>query len=278
MQPIELCRENLPILPARPLNAHKGQFGHLLVVGGDIGTAGAALLAAKMALRAGAGMVSVATRPENYPSFLANCPELMCLGVTSANQLVTLTKKTSVQVIGMGLGQSAWSQSLISIISNLSTPQVWDADALNLAAKQMINIPKNAVLTPHLGEAARLLNCDIQIIKQDKIVAIQEIVQRYQCTVVLKGRGTLIADLEGNLFVCNKGHPAMAGAGFGDILAGLIGALMAQHLQPTQAAVLAVWLHASAGEILGQLGRGLLASDLMPTIRQLLEEHSPCLN
>lgn len=278
LHPIELNAHNLPVLAPRALNAHKGQFGHLLVVGGDYGTAGAPLLAANMALRAGAGMVSVATRVEHCQGFLAYCPELMCLGVNSANQLINLANKSSVQVVGMGLGQGAWGQSLISLMSNLLTPQVWDADALNLLAKQRVTAPKNVVLTPHLGEAARLLNCDIATIAQNKITAIQNIVRCYQCTVVLKGRGTLIADPQGNLYICNKGHPAMAGAGFGDILAGLIGALIAQHLTPTQAALLAVWLHAKAGEILGQQGRGLLASDLFPIIRQLLEEQCPCLN
>lgn len=278
LQPIELTKDNLPSLPPRALDAHKGQFGHLLVIGGDYGTGGAPLLAAKMALRAGAGMVSIATREQHITSFLAHQPELMCVGISSANQLASLLSKVSVLVVGMGLGQSAWSKSLLSLVATSDKPQVWDADALNLLASGSITVPKGSVLTPHLGEAARLLGCDIATVQQDKPKAAITLMQRYQCIIVLKGRGTLIADLNNNLYVCNRGHPAMAGAGLGDVLSGLIGALIAQHLSPTEAANLAVWLHASAGEQLGKLGRGLLAGDLIPNIRQLLEEHSPCLS
>lgn len=278
LQPIELTKDNLPSLPPRALDAHKGQFGHLLVIGGDHGTGGAPLLSAKMALRAGAGMVSVATREQHIASLLAHQPELMCLGISSANQLVPLINKASVLVVGMGLGQGAWSQSLLSLVATHDKPQVWDADALNLLAKHSITVPKGSVLTPHLGEAARLLGCDIATVQQNKAKAAITLMQRYQCIIVLKGRGTLIADLNSNLYLCNHGHPAMAGAGLGDVLSGLIGALLAQHLPPVEAANLAVWLHALAGEHLGQLGRGLLAGDLIPTIRQLLEEQSPCLS
>lgn len=276
-QPIVLSRTTAPKLSARPLDAHKGQFGHLLIIGGDHGTAGAPLLAAEMALRAGAGMVSMATRPHHISAAITRTPEIMCLGINSANQLYPLTDKATALVIGMGLGQSAWSHSLLSLAATINKPQVWDADALNLLAQNKVNLAKNSIITPHLGEAARLLNCDIKTILQDKLQAATTIRQRYQCTVVLKGRGTIIAGSDNSLTLCQHGHPAMAGAGLGDVLAGLIGALLAQHLSATEAAQLAVWLHAKAGEQLGKQGRGLLASDLFPVIRQLLEEHCPCL-
>lgn len=277
LKPITLTKKLLAKLPARAVDAHKGQFGHALIIGGDYGTAGAPLLSAEMALQAGAGMVSVATRPEHIAGILARRPELMCLGVQSANQLQSLLSKASVLMVGMGLGQSPWSHSLLSMTSSCDKPQVWDADALNMLAQQQVTVPKNSVLTPHLGEAARLLSTNIETIENNKAKAINELARQYQCTIVLKGKGTLIAEPDGEVFVCNLGHPAMAGAGLGDVLAGLIGALIAQHLLPFEAAKLAVWLHAKAGETLGEKGRGLLAGDLAIVIRQLLEEHCPCL-
>lgn len=277
LQPTVLDKTTVPKLSPRPLDAHKGLFGHLLIIGGDHGTGGAPLLSAEMALRAGAGMVSMATRPEHISAVLARKPEIMCLGIHSANQLYPLINKATALVVGMGLGQSAWSHSLLSLAATINKPQVWDADALNLLAKGKVKLPKGSIITPHLGEAARLLDCDIKTIQQDKVQTAINIRQRYQCTVVLKGKGTIIAGLDNSLTLCEHGHPAMAGAGLGDVLAGLIGALLAQQLSATEAAQLAVWLHAKAGEQLGKQGRGLLASDLFPVIRQLLEEHCPCL-
>lgn len=276
--PVVITENNLPHLTSRRLEAHKGQFGHVLIIGGDLATGGAPILSAEMALRTGAGLVSLATRVENKTAALARVPEMMCLGVQSANQLTPLINKASVIVAGMGLGQTAWSQSLLSTLTTVSKPQIWDADALNLLAQKKISVPKTSILTPHLGEAARLLNTDITTIQKDKVLAAIQLRDRYQCHIILKGRGTLIAGLDGTLYICNAGHPAMAGAGFGDILSGLIGALLAQHLSAVDASQLAVYLHAKAGEQLGKLGRGLLASDLIPKVRQLLEEQSPCLS
>lgn len=277
-QPNTITPSNLPRLPARALDIHKGQLGHLLVIGGDYTTGGAPLMAAEMALRSGAGLVSLATRPEHAGPILARTPEIMCLGISSANQLHPVLSKATVISVGMGLGQNNWGLSLLSALVNLEIPQVWDADALNLLARGLVNPPQHAILTPHVGEAARLLNCSTQCIQKDRTAAILNLVNRYQTIVVLKGAGTLIASPSGQIMQCNQGHPAMAGAGLGDVLSGLIGSLIAQHLPPFEAAILAVWLHAKAGEILGkQFGRGLLATDLLPIIRQLLEEHSPCL-
>lgn len=275
--PILLTEKNLPHLASRPLDAHKGLFGHVLIVGGDFGTSGAPLLAAEIALRTGAGLVSVATRPENILAILTRTPEIMCLGIQSANQLSSLINKASVIVVGVGLGQSVWSQSLLSAVASSNKPQIWDADALNFLAQNKVIVPKGSILTPHLAEAARLLNTEIETIQKDKIYAATQLRQQYDCHIVLKGRGTLIAGLDGSLTICDNGHPAMAGAGFGDVLSGLIGALSAQHLSPVEASQLAVWLHAQAGEQLGALGRGLVASDLATTVRQLLEKQSPCL-
>ncbi|MGH8352824.1 MAG: NAD(P)H-hydrate dehydratase, partial [Pseudomonas sp.] len=157
-------------------------------------------------------------------------------------------------------------------------PQVWDADALNLLASGAVNLPPESLITPHPGEAARLLGLSSAEVQADRSAAARALARQYQAVVLLKGAGSLVAAPDGRLALCDRGHPAMAGAGLGDVLAGLIGALLAQGLAAFEAACLAVWLHAAAGESLGAQGRGLAASDLLPAIRQLLEEQSPCLN
>ncbi|WP_191489798.1 NAD(P)H-hydrate dehydratase [Pseudomonas sp. FEN] len=273
-----LTLATLPSLPARQLDAHKGQFGHVLLIGGDRGVGGAILLSAQMTLRGGAGLVSLATRPEHVAAALARLPEVMTLGIESANQLMTLLAQASVLVVGPGLGRSAWSRSLLSLAANAGLPQVWDADALNLLAAGHFALPMGSVITPHPGEAARLLGISTADVQADRPAAARRLAQQYQAVCVLKGAGSLIAAPDGRVSICERGHPAMATAGLGDVLSGLLGALRAQGLPVYEAACLAVWLHASAGEQLGIIGRGLAASDLIPVVRQLLEEQSPCLN
>mgnify|MGYP001595091080 FL=1 len=272
-----LAAANLPRLAARPRTAHKGLFGRVLVVGGDRGLGGASLLAAQAALRGGAGLVSLASRAEHVSAALARLPEVMTQGVASANQLLALVANADVLVVGPGLGQQAWGRSLLSAAASRALPQVWDADALNLLALGGVQLPADALLTPHPGEAARLLGMTTAQVQADRPSAALALAQRYQAVVVLKGAGSLIASADGRLALCDRGHPAMAGAGLGDVLAGLLGALRAQGLPAFEAACLGVWLHASAGERLAEQGRGLIASELLPAIRQLLEEVSPCL-
>lgn len=272
-----LNASNMPRLPSRASTAHKGQFGHVLLMGGDRGFGGAILLSAQSALRSGAGMVSVATRSEHVPAALARIPEAMVLGTSSANQLMGLLDKVSVLVVGPGLGQAAWGRSLLSAAANAPLPQVWDADALNLLSDQFACLPKDCVVTPHPGEAARLLGMSTADVQADRPAAAHALSKKYAAVVVLKGAGSLIASPDGRLAVCHQGHPAMATAGLGDVLAGLIGALRAQGMAAFEAACLGVWLHANAGAQEGKSGRGLAASDLIPAIRQLLEEQAPCL-
>ncbi|UFH49132.1 NAD(P)H-hydrate dehydratase [Pseudomonas sp. KNUC1026] len=271
-----LAAGNLRRLAPRSPVAHKGQFGRVLAIGGDHGTGGASLMSAEMALRAGAGMVSLATRPEHVGPALVRLPEVMAAGVESANQLLALVKAASVLVVGPGMGQGAWGRGLLSVAASAGLPQVWDADALNLLASHGLAVPAGSVITPHPGEAARLLGISTAEVQADRPAAVQALAKRYACVVVLKGSGSLVAEPGGRLALCNHGHPAMATAGLGDVLAGLIGALMAQHMAPFHAASLGVWLHARAGQALGSTGRGLAATDLIPMIRQLLEEYAPC--
>ena len=272
-----LTADNVPRLPPRAPTSHKGKFGHVLLIGGDRGFGGAILLSAQSALRSGAGMVSLATRSEHVPAALARVPEAMVLGISSANQLMGRLEKVTVLVVGPGLGQAAWGRSLLSAAANAPLPQVWDADALNLLAEGGVSLPAHCVITPHPGEAARLLGLSTAEVQADRPAAAHALSQKYTAVVVLKGAGSLIASPDGRLALCHQGHPAMASAGLGDVLAGLVGALLAQGMEAYDAACLAVWLHANAGEQQGKFGRGLAASDLIPAIRQLLEEQAPCL-
>lgn len=273
---LRLCETTIPSLLPRSPNAHKGSFGQVLVIGGDMGTGGAALLTAEAALRCGAGMVTLATRPEHVTAALVRRPEIMCTGVESTYALPALTARADVLVIGPGLGQAPWGRSLLSLAPQCEVPQVWDADALNLLATGAVELPANCLITPHPGEASRLLGMTVADVQADRPAAARALAARYRCAVILKGAGTLVAHPDGQLALCDRGHPAMASAGLGDVLAGVAGALLAQGLSPFEAACLAVWLHAVAGERAGQLGRGLAAADLIPLIRQLLEEQSPC--
>lgn len=268
----------LPSVAARKPTTHKGQLGHLLVVGGDQGTGGAALLSAQSALRGGAGMVSLATRAEHIGAAQTRLPEVMSLAVASANQLHALAGKISVWVVGPGLGQGAWGRSLLSAAAAAGGAQVWDADALNLLAAGGVSIAPGSVITPHPGEAARLLGISTAELQADRPAAARALARRYGVVCVLKGAGTLVADPTGRLLVCDRGDPVMAGAGLGDVLAGLIGALIAQGCSAWQAAALGVWVHACAGESLAHKGNGLAASDLCDAIRRLLQERAACRN
>jgi NAD(P)H-hydrate epimerase len=272
-----LTAGNVPRLARRAPTAHKGKFGHVLLIGGDRGFGGAILLSAQTALRSGAGMVSVSTRSEHVPAALARIPEAMVLGTSSANQLMGLLEKVSVLVVGPGLGQASWGRSLLSAAANAPLAQVWDADALNLLAEGQVSLPRDCVITPHPGEAARLLGLSTAEVQADRPAAVHALSKKYTAVVVLKGAGSLIASPDGRLAVCDQGHSAMATAGLGDVLAGLLGALLAQGMNAFDAACLGVWLHANAGAQEGKSGRGLAASDLIPAIRQLLEEQAPCL-
>lgn len=268
---------NLEHLAPRAADTHKGQLGHVLVIAGDFGMGGAGLLSAQAALRCGAGMVSLATREQHISAALSRLPEVMACAIRSGSELLTPLQRATVLVVGPGLGQSAWSRALISTAAQQSILQVWDADALNMLADAVCHPPAQCILTPHPGEAARLLNISTEQVQADRCAAVLAIAQRYNAVTVLKGYHTLIATPDGELSRVERGHPVMAGAGFGDVLSGVIAALLAQGLAAYSAACLAVWLHACAGEQLASQGRGLAASDMCERIRQLLEEHSPCL-
>ena len=251
-------------------NTHKGQYGHVLVIGGDHGMVGAVRLAGEAALRSGAGMVSLATRPEHAVLIAAACPELMCHGVAEARALKGLLKSADVVLIGPGLGRTAWAQSLLSAVLETSQPRVIDADALNCMAGQAQPFDRQ-VLTPHPGEAARLLDQTVVEVQSDRFAAARAIARQYGGATVLKGAGTLIQPAEGMPVVCAVGNPGMATAGSGDVLAGVIAALIAQGLDVEAAAVAGVCAHACAGDIAAREGeRGLIARDIMAALRSVL--------
>jgi hydroxyethylthiazole kinase-like uncharacterized protein yjeF len=251
-------------LPPRPRSAHKGAFGHVLVIGGDHGFGGAALLCGSAALRAGAGLVSVATRAEHVAALLSARPELM---VRDAENLDGLLAAASVLAIGPGLGQGAWGRVRYERVLAQDKPRVFDADALNLLAQAPRPLGAATVITPHPGEAARLLGCDGAKVQQDRFAALVALTQKYRCVVVLKGAGTLVGDGV-RVAACPAGNPGMASGGMGDVLTGVIAALMAQGLHPFAAAACGVFLHAAAADRAARDGeRGLLATDLLAALR-----------
>lgn len=258
-------------LAQRPRDANKGLFGHVLVIGGFYGMAGAARLAAEAALRVGAGLVSVATLPEHVGIVTTARPEIMCHGIKSAEDLQSLLAKASVIVIGPGLGKSSWSRAMLAAIIQTDKPKILDADALNLLAENPQQ-QEDWILTPHPGEASRLLSCSVADIQQDRFTAVKNLQTRFSGVCVLKGAGTLIKSQSKAIAVCSAGNPGMASAGMGDVLSGILGGLVAQKLSLKDAAEVGVLIHARAGDqVAMKCGeRGMIASDLLNEIRLLI--------
>jgi ADP-dependent NAD(P)H-hydrate dehydratase / NAD(P)H-hydrate epimerase len=256
-------------LMPRPRGAHKGSFGHVLVVGGDQGMPGAARLAGEAAARTGAGLVSVATHPDHAPLLPLTRPELMVHAATGPADLAPLLARATVAAVGPGLGRGHWGRGLLGRLLECGLPMVLDADALNLLAAEPLR-RDDWVLTPHPGEAARLLGCDSAAVQADRPGAAARIVGRFGGVCVLKGAGTLVHDGE-LLSVCTGGNPGMASGGMGDVLTGIIAALMAQGFDPGEAARLGVCAHAEAADRAARAGeRGLLASDVIASLREVV--------
>lgn len=256
-------------LPRRERDAHKGHFGRLMVIGGDQGFGGAALMAAEAGARVGAGCVSIATRPEHVPAVLARRPEVMAVGVTSGQELEPWLERSTHFVLGPGLGQTPWSEQMLQQVIRLGKPTVIDADALTILAQgRVVKNPNGRgqwILTPHPGEAARLLGVTIEAIEADRYGAALAIAERYQAAVILKGAGSVIA-CEGRLNVVAEGNPGMATGGMGDVLSGILGGLWAQNLPLDKVATLGASLHAAAADLAVQEWgeRSLLATDILP--------------
>ena len=231
---------------------------------------GAARMAGEAAARVGAGLTSVATRPMHVSAIVAARPELMVRPVDHRSDLEPLLERASVIAIGPGLGRSAWGRDLLARVLETSRPLVLDADALNLLAEEPIH-REHWVLTPHPGEAARLLGTTTRAVQDDRFAAAEAVAERYGGSCVLKGAGTLIHG-PGGTAACPAGNPGMATGGMGDVLTGVIAGLLAQGLGPEQAAELGVCLHALAADRAAAQGgeRGLLATDLLPELCRLV--------
>lgn len=261
-------------LPPRTPDSHKGDFGHVLCVGGDHGTAGAIALTAEAALRAGAGLVSVATRSDHLGALLARRPELMAHAVESAEDFRAACARPTVLAVGPGLGAGEWGRALLAASLRAGKPLVLDADALNVLAESPRSLP-DAILTPHPGEAGRLLGMATAQVQADRFAAAAQLAARFQAVIVLKGAGSVIASPAEAPVVIAAGNPGMASGGMGDVLTGVVAALRAQGLPAFDAAVCGALLHGAAGDAAAGEGgrRGLLAADLFPHLRALA---NPC--
>jgi len=262
-----LCGE----IGRRRRTAHKGDFGHLLAIGGAAGYSGAIRLAGEAAARCGAGLVTVATHHEHAGFLNLERPELMCRGVEGIEELAPLVQRATILVLGPGLGRESWGEEIYLAAMSSSLPLVVDADALFWLFHHPVR-RDNRILTPHPGEAARLLQCGVAEVQADRFAALRELQSRYGGVVALKGAGTLIADASGQPpALCSGGNPGLASGGSGDLLSGIIGALVAQGHGLRKAAELGVCLHAAAGDRAARDGEiGLLAGDLLPELRPLL--------
>lgn len=267
-----------PLSP-RQRTAHKGVFGHALLVGGAPGLGGAALLAAEAALRAGVGLLSLATAPEHVVASLARRPEVMVHACTGFSSLAPLLERADVIACGPGLGTGAWAEQMLEAVLGAHRPLILDADALNLLARWG-NYPVPAeplVVTPHPGEAARLLGIDIKDVEADRYEAAARLARTLHAWVILKGAGSILAAPDGTLLgVCGHGNPGLATGGTGDVLTGLILGLWPQVGTAHQAIQLAVCAHGLAADQLvhthGEIG--MLAGDMPPAIRRILNASS----
>lgn len=270
--------ENLaPAFPPRQRDAHKGHFGHVLIVGGNVGFGGAVMMAAQAAGRVGAGLVSVATRSEHVAALLARCPEVMAHGVNDGKSLGVLLEGKDVIVVGPGLGQDTWARQLLEQVLAIDLPLVVDADALNLLATMGGSQDRrnNWIMTPHPGEAAKLMQTTVPEVQADRFAAVQALQQCYGGVSLLKGNGTLVKGFTGQpIALCSSGNPGMASGGMGDVLSGVLGGLLAQGFELEQAASIGAVLHSTAADQAAKKGeRGMLATDLLPYLRELV---NPC--
>jgi NAD(P)H-hydrate epimerase len=264
-------------LPVRRADGHKGTFGHVLVIAGSWGKTGAAALVARAALRSGAGLVTVATRPECLQPIMQFAPEMMGvelvndgpLGLGDFNSILEAADGKQAVVLGPGIARGDETGRLIgSLLEELTIPCVLDADALNAIAGTPGVLDKakgELLLTPHPGEMSRLIGKPTAEINADRVGTARGFAQQHSVVLVLKGARTLIARHDGAVFINPTGNPGMATGGSGDVLAGVAGALLAQGLSTEDAALVSAWAHGAAGDLAaarhGQLG--LIASDLI---------------
>ncbi|MCG3728686.1 NAD(P)H-hydrate dehydratase [Vibrio cincinnatiensis] len=257
-------------LPLRKRTAHKGQHGKVLLIGGNSGMGGAAILAAQACVRTGSGLTAALVQSDNTKPLLVSCPEVMTADWADKAVFDHRLNWCSVLAIGPGLGRDMIAQQLMACVQSINKPKVMDADALYFLA-QSACYDEQRIITPHPAEAARMLDCDVENIEADRFQAVKALQQKYGGVVVLKGAGTLVCNGQ-DVYVCLAGNPGMASGGMGDVLTGIIVSLLAQGLSLFDAAKVGVLIHSQAAdqnaEEFGE--RGLLASDLIPHLRRLV--------
>ena len=263
------------VLPARNSNSHKGTFGSVAIIGGDTSMVGAALLAARAALHSGAGRVYAAMLCKNAPSVYIVQPEIML----RSPQAITQLPQLNCVVIGTGLGQSDAALELLEYWLAQNVPLLLDADALNLIASHLhlaslvISRSAETVITPHAGEAAKLLDVSTKHIQQNRTDSALKLAKNLNATCVLKGAGTVCAHYDGSCFINTTGNVGLASGGTGDVLSGIIGSLMAQGLSGLEAAKLGVYVHGAAADALVKKGVGpvgLTASEVALEARNIM--------
>ncbi|MGM0563955.1 MAG: NAD(P)H-hydrate dehydratase [Pseudomonadota bacterium] len=262
-------------LSPRPKTAHKGQCGHVLIVGGNRGMSGAALIAAQAALRSGAGRVSIATRQSHAAVLNLTQPEIMCHAITELREFNALARSADVIAVGPGLGQDTWAEEVFRASLESQTPLVVDADGLNLLAREFVQ-RENWILTPHPGEAARLAGTDAVALQKDRFTQARELSNHYNAVVVLKGAGTLVTqpreESSYGFDLIDTGNPGMASGGMGDALTGVIASFVAQGVPLSSAAACGAYVHGLAGDRVARATgqRGMLATDLLPQLHKLV--------
>jgi len=271
----------------RDRDANKGDFGHLLVIAGSLGKTGAAAMAAKGALRSGAGLVSVAAPFSLVPVIQQQVAEAMCvpagesidgtIGIGAEEELLKASGRMNACVIGPGLSTHHETVQVVkNLIQRVAVPMVIDADGVNALAGSvdvLVKAKAPVVLTPHPGEMARLMGVTTSDVQQDRIGMAQGFAEEHGVTVVLKGAGTVIASPDGEVYINSTGNPGMATGGTGDVLTGMIGSLLAQGYGPTQAACLGVYLHGLAGDLAAEEKgeAGMIAGDVIEKIPEAIK-------
>ena len=263
---------DIPTLPPRESDGHKGTYGTALLIAGSEGMLGAAILAARAALRGGAGLVRVCLPPDLRPTFMGVVPAATTL--SRAEAAATWLTGVSSVVVGPGLTVSSATAELVGeLITRVEVPVVFDADALNVLAPltEALSLRAPAILTPHPGEASRLLGCTTEQIAADRRAAAVDLARLSGQVTILKGARTVVTDGR-RLYENATGNPGLATGGSGDVLAGLLGALLAQGMSAFDAACLGVHVHGAAGDLVMQRlsQAGLIAEDLPLAIAEVL--------
>ncbi len=277
-------------VPPRRPDAHKGDSGRLLVVAGSEGLTGAAAMAANAAMRAGAGLVTLACPASLNPILEQKCTEVMTaplmdhgcgyLRPGNADEALAQAARADAVVIGPGLGSHAATGEFVKeFLTAIQTPIVLDADGINAfagTAQELAECSAELTLTPHPGEFARLMDLSVEEVQSDRVAIARECAAELGATVVLKGAGTVTAEPGGKVWINTTGSSAMAGGGMGDVLSGVIGAFAAGGMPAASAAWAAVWVHGRAGDIAAErLGpRGIVATDLLPALPRAFAELS----